>query len=80
MKKIKTIKWKARKGYKYLEDIEPGTLVKAGLQEAVYLSSSSGSSSVIVLEYKGKKEDAPFYLGKRSWANKTEVKEIKWEK
>ena len=38
MKKIKTIKWKARKGYKYLEDIEPGTLVKAGLQEAVYLS------------------------------------------
>lgn len=73
---MKKIKFKPSKGYKYLEDVEPGTLVRAGLQEAVYLESSSGSSTVIVLEYKGSKEDAPFYLGKRSWANKTEVKEV----
>ena len=40
---MKKIKFKPSKGYKYLEDVETGTLVRAGLQESVYLESSSGS-------------------------------------
>ena len=70
--------WKASPGFKYLKDIEIGRLFKTGIGfKGILANKSLGSASVFVLEAKHiDTNDREFYLGKRNWSLKTEVKVI----
>ena len=70
--------WKPSSGFKYLKDIKIGRLIKTDSgMKAVLASKSTGSASVFVLEANHiDAKDRDFYLGKRNWALKTEVKVI----
>ena len=68
--------WKPAKGYKYLQDLEPGTKVTTSMAEAVLINVGGGSCTVIVTEWFGHPENAAAYTGKRQWALETEVKEV----
>tara|TARA_R110000765_G_scaffold411393_1_gene510499 strand:+ start:484 stop:789 length:306 start_codon:yes stop_codon:yes gene_type:complete len=83
-KKIKTLVKKAladsfqskpAKGYKYLVDIEKGSMFETatGLR-GVYLSSTPTSAKVIIVSCKFLEEDKSYYLGKQNIGNTTEVK------
>ncbi len=69
-------KLKCVKGYNHLKDIEPGKLISTQSgQEAVVLSHSNVSTSVLVTKIRNE-EEKQFYLGKHRWACTTEVKII----
>jgi len=70
-------KFKPARGYKFLENIKPGTKVitHGKAQKALVLDHTPSSTTVIVydvtfLDFKD------YYLGKHRWGGKTEVKEI----
>lgn len=64
-------KWKPQKGYVYIKDVNVGDVVTIpSLEiEAIKIHSSEGQTTVIVTECKDSSN-----LGKRFWANQTEVK------
>ena len=63
-------------GYTHIENVDLGELVNTQSgQEAVVLSHTSVSTSVLVTKIKNE-EEKQFYLGKHRWGNKTEVKII----
>lgn len=70
-------KYKAAKGYKFLENVKPGTkiITQGKTQKALVLMHTQSSSTVIVYDviFKDYKD---YYLGKHQWGGKTEVKEI----
>ena len=67
-------KWKPPKGYVYLKDVEVGSVVRIpNIQmEAIKIAESEGQTTVIVTEC-----PETSGLGKRFWANKTEVQKGK---
>ena len=72
-------KAKPPKGYKYLEDLKPGSGFETASGMAGILLECEGNARVII----GKApniapEDRATYLGRKIIAGKTEVKEIKW--
>jgi len=73
-------KWKPSKGYKYLEDLEPGTsfISECGSKGVLLESLESGSTVMIIHSPCVKDEsDNNYYLGKQRWASKTQVKKEK---
>ena len=70
-------KYKVAKGYKFLEDVKPGTKIatQGKTQKALVLEHTQSSSTVIVYDVTFK-EFKDYYLGKHQWGGKTEVKEI----
>ena len=74
-------KWKPAKGYKYLEDLNVGSLFKTQSGTRGVLVKYIVDAVVIITEspYTRTKDDS-FYLGKIRVSSKTEVKEIKWRK
>ena len=70
--------WKPSPGFEYLKDVKIGRLIKTGSGiKGVLANKSTGSASVFVLEANNiDAKDREFYLGKRNWALKTEVKVI----
>ena len=67
-------KHKPSKGYKFLENVKPGTKVitHGKMQKALILEHTPSSSTVIVYDI----AFTDYYLGKHRWGGKTEVKEI----
>ena len=84
IKKIKTLVNKAlansfqaklAKGYKYLIDIEKGSMFKTATGiRGVYLSSTPTSAKVIIVSHRFSEEDKSYYLGKQNIGNTTEFK------
>ena len=68
--------WKASKGYKYLKDCKPGTMVTIDIAEAILINIGVGSCTVIVTEWYRHPNDAASNTGKKQWALQTEVKEV----
>ena len=70
-------KYKVAKGYKFLENVKPGTkiITQGKTQKALVLQHTQSSSTVIVYDVTFK-EFKDYYLGKHQWGGKTEVKEI----
>jgi hypothetical protein len=70
-------KFKPARGYKFLEDINPGTkiITHNKTQKALVLHHTQSSSTVIVYDVTFS-EYKDYYLGKHQWGGKTEVKEI----
>ena len=71
-------KFKPSKGFKYIKDVQPGIKVttQSKFQKALVLEHQSGSTTVIVYDVQEGAEYKDYYLGRKRWANKTEVKEI----
>tara|TARA_R100000152_G_C6781543_1_gene216261 strand:+ start:4486 stop:4773 length:288 start_codon:yes stop_codon:yes gene_type:complete len=65
-------KWKPSKGYKYLKDLEPGTIFKVGEMKGILLESSV-NAKVIIIESAGNESSS---LGKKLISAHTEVKEV----
>ena len=70
-------KYKVAKGYKFLENVKPGTkiITQGKTQKALVLQHTQSSSTVIVYDVTFK-DFKDYYLGKHQWSGKTEVKEI----
>ena len=70
-------KFKPARGYKFLENVNPGTkiITRSKSQKALVLDHTPSSSTVIVYDVTFK-EFKDYYLGKHQWGGKTEVKEI----
>ena len=70
-------KYKVAKGYKFLENVKPGTkiITQGKTQKALVLQHTQSSSTVIVYDVTFK-DFKDYYLGKHQWGGKTEVKEI----
>jgi len=67
--------WKPAKGYKYLKDIEEGSLFETSTgMRGVYLNSTPTSARVIITSCNCMEEDKSYYLGKQNIATTTEVK------
>jgi len=66
-------KGKPAKGKKYLKDCNIGEIVETSLSTAILIEITQSSCSVIVVEWRGNKEDTSSYLGKTTWASTTEV-------
>ena len=69
--------YKPSKGYKFLENVKPGTKVitHGKMQKALILEQTPSSSTVIVYDV-AFTDFKDYYLGKHRWGGKTEVKEI----
>lgn len=79
MSKIKGIKFKPSKGYKYLKTLEVGSRFKTESgTEGILLEINSGSASVRITKVNiHHSEDNKYYLGNRIIAPDTNVKQIK---
>ena len=66
-------KCKPAKGLKYLEDVDIGTVISAGMSEAILLETTYTSCMVLVID---SKHDDAYYIGRHRWGPKTEVKII----
>ena len=64
------------KGYKYLRDLELGSLFETQSGVRGVLISCDINAKVIVTDVKCDEESRGYYLGKQIFAAKTEVKEI----
>ena len=69
-------KGKPTKGYKYLKELEKGSLFKTSSGSKGILLDSDINARVIITETPIK-ENPESYLGKKIISNETEVKEIK---
>ena len=65
-------KWKPPKGYKYLKDLEPGTIFQVGETKGILLESNV-NAKVIIIESAGNESSS---LGKKLISAHTEVKEV----
>ena len=83
MSKIKGIKFKPSKGYKYLKTLEVGSRFKTESgTEGILLEINSGSASVRITKVNIHRSDRfalddKYYLGKKIIAPDTNVKQIK---
>ena len=70
-------KYRPSKGYKFLENVKPGTKVitHGKMQRALILEHTPSSTTVIVYDVEFT-DFRDYYLGKHRWGGKTEVKEI----
>ena len=70
-------KYRPSKGYKFLENVKPGTKVitHGKMQRALILEHTPSSTTVIVYDVKFT-DFRDYYLGKHRGGGKTEVKEI----
>ena len=67
--------WRPAKGYKYLKDMEKGSLFETSTgMRGVYLNSTPTSAKVIITSCNHPEEERQYYLGKQNIANTTEVK------
>ena len=69
-------KWKPSKGHVYLESLQPGDSFSTSNTKGILLESNSSAAKVLVLSSSCVKDesDKNYYLGKQTWALKTEVK------
>ena len=69
-------KWKPSQGNVYLESLNPGDSFSMNGTEGILLESNSSAAKVLVLRSSCVKDesDKNYYLGKQTWASKTEVK------
>jgi len=65
-------KWKPPKGYKYLKDLEPGTIFQVGKTKGILLESNV-NAKVIIIESADNESSS---LGKKLISAHTEVKEV----
>ena len=69
-------KWKPAKGYKYLKDLEPGTMfMTSGGMKGILLEAEA-NAKVIIMDVDVHPTNIDYYLGKQIIASKTEVKEL----
>ena len=70
-------KYRPPRGYKFLENVNPGTKVitHSKMQRALVLGQTPSSTTVIVYDV-AFSDFKDYYLGKHRWGGKTEVKEI----
>lgn len=69
--------WKPQKGYKYLKDLDIGSGFRTSSGMAGVLIECSVNAKVIIGDIPHmSNEDKKFYLGRRTIAAQTEVKEI----
>ena len=73
-------KWKPAKGFKYLKDLEIGSKFKTASGLTGILLDISTNVKVKITDAQSiEEEDIKYYLGKKTIASKTEVKEVKWK-
>tara|TARA_R100000152_G_C6772579_1_gene199550 strand:+ start:1752 stop:2057 length:306 start_codon:yes stop_codon:yes gene_type:complete len=71
-------KWKPAKGYKYLKDLAPGSGFRTQTGMAGILLECTTNAKVIIGDVPNiAEQDKQFYIGRRTIASTTEVKEIK---
>ena len=58
----------------YLEDLEPGNSFIKGGTKGILLEINPSRSKVLIISASCSEEDKNYYLGKQTWASKTEVK------
>ena len=73
---LKTIKGpQPRKGYKFIKDIDDGTMIHTEFGTvAVKIRSTDSSTEVIVTEHNCRPEDDSYYLGRQLWSSRTQIK------
>ena len=71
-------KWNPAKGWKYLKDLAPGSgfRTQSGLS-GILIDCNTNAKVIIGLVPEMPEEDKQYYLGRRTIAGNTEVKEIK---
>ena len=69
-------KAKPPKGYKYLEDLEPGSMFMTGGGMKGVLLEAETNAKVIIMDVNVHPDSVDYYLGKQIIASKTEVKEL----
>ena len=69
-------KWKPAKGYKYLEDLEPGAMFMTSAGMKGILIEAETNAKVIIMDVNVHPNDVDYYLGKQIIASKTEIKEL----
>ena len=69
-------KWKPAKGYKYLEDLESGSMFMTNSGMKGVLIECYTNAKVIIMDVNVHPDDKDYYLGKHIIAAKTEVKEL----
>ena len=69
-------KWKPSKGHVYLENLELGDCFTMGKTKGILLDINSSAAKVLITNSPCAKDDSDknYYLGKQTWASKTEVK------
>jgi len=67
-------KWKPSKGNVYLEDLEPGNSFIRDGTKGILLETNPSRSKVLIISSSCSEEDKNYYLGKQTWASKTEVR------
>ena len=67
-------KWKPSKGNTYLEDLEPGNSFTNGDTKGILIETNESRSQVLIISASCAESDKNYYLGKQTWASKTEVK------
>ena len=69
-------KWKPSKGRLFLERLKPGDSFNMSGTEGIFLESNPSASKVLILisPCAKREKDKNYYLGKQTWASKTEVK------
>lgn len=66
--------WEPSNGYRYLKDLEKGSIFQIGdSMKGIYLDSTPTSAKVIILSCDCSEEDKSYYLGKQNISNETEV-------
>ena len=73
---LKTIKGpQPRKGYKFIKDVDDGTMIHTEFGTvAVKIRSTDSSTEVIVTEHNCRPEDDSYYLGRQLWSSRTQIK------
>jgi len=72
------IKWKPKKGYKYLKDLKPGSIFVTDSGMRGVLINCNVNAIVIIMNVPNiHPDDVNYYLGKHIIAARTEVKEVK---
>ena len=69
-------KWGPAKGYKYLENLSPGSMFHTGSGMKGVLIECDANARVIIMDVNVPPDDKDYYLGKHIIAAKTEVKEL----
>ena len=67
-------KWKPSKGNVYLENLEPGNSFTIGDTKGILIDTNESRSQVLIISAPCAESDKNYYLGKQTWASKTEVK------